>query len=190
MNTIGSLGQTSPGFRCRRTQSICMFPRKTLVRREKPWAQLEGLQEGRGLESEKALQRYLRIIANHQAVRLMCSDFLNHHRVFSYQAVFQPIDTFYGCILQKYAMLQNRRVDPAPVTNRRKRTNERVFDENVFANDDGPTNSTSHDSTTLSQLYSTRDITLRVHLSFDGPLNPIVENNSVGGQKIIFFPCI
>src|SRR4029077_8252835 len=104
----------------------------------------------------------------------MWSDFFNHHRVFSNQAVFQPIDALYHCVFQEHAMLQHGRIYLAAVANRSKRTDKRVFDENVFADDDGPANPTSHNLAALSQLHSTGYIALIVHFSVNSPLNPIV----------------
>ena len=87
-------------------------------------------------------------------------------------------------------MLHNGRENPTSVPYRGKWPDERIFDLN-FSSDDHRSSDRAFDYLTIfPQADPSTRLAFFVDLSEKLPLDPFVQYDAVGGQKVVFFPSI
>ena len=84
-------------------------------------------------------------------------------------------------------MLHNRRENAASIPYGGKRPNERILDLNVISDDHRSSDRALDHLTVSSQANPPTHLAFFVDLSEKLPLDPFVQDNTVGGQKVVLF---
>src|SRR5215510_6452837 len=116
----------------------------------------------------------------------MVSTVFSHRRTFADQAVFQTINLFDSRVFQKDAMFHNRRKNPASIAYRGKRPDKRIVDLNFIPDDHRSSDRAPGHLTVFSQANSPTHLAFPVDLSEKLSLDPLVQYNAVGRQKVVF----